>query len=308
MNIEADGLELSPSLSIGIPAGRDISWTQRILSRLESPATQVEVLVARWSKTPLTDEDLQRLNKYFPTKEVQSQARHAPAMRNAIVREAQTTHLLFLDDDMVPEPDLLYHALQLAGREPNIVHQGIPYLVANSHNWLARTEGKVYQKSFSRYLTADNQVSLLDARLMLVPVDVLLKTPFNESMAAGGGEGHELARCLIEQGIPLRLGTELLGGHTNRETLMGLIAQKRAHGRGRGYMLLNEGPGEKGWIEYIKTYIGRHLLEPAKDWRKGELNTEELMYVWGTYSVHWLGVIEEIMQAKMSFINSIFFR
>lgn len=40
-------------------------------------------------------------------------------------------------------------------------------------------------------------------------------------------------------------------------------------------------------------------MEPAKDWGRGELNLEELMYVWGTYSVHWLGVIEEIMRAKI---------
>lgn len=296
---EADGSETSPSLSVGIPAGRDISWTHRILARLESPTSRVEVLVARWSENPLTDQDLQLLNQYFPTTEVLSQARHAPAMRNAIVREARSTHLLFLDDDMVPEPDLLNNALQLVEHNPNTVHQGIPYLVANSHNWLARTEGKVYRKSFSRYLTDDNEVSLLDARLMLAPVEVLLEIPFNESMAAGGGEGHELARCIMERGIPLRLGTELKGGHINRDTITGLIAQKRAHGRGRGYMLLHEGPGEQGWLEYIKTYISRHLIEPAKDWKKGELDTGELMYVGGTYAVLWLGVIEEMMRAKI---------
>ncbi len=291
--------ENEPTLAIGIPADRDISWTQQILSRLESPTSRVEALVARWIENPLTDQDLQDLNEYFPTKEVPSQLRHAPAMRNAIVREAKSTHLLFLDDDMVPEPDLLNNALLLAGRAPNTVHQGIPYHVANSHNWLARTEGKVYKKSFSRYLHDDNGVSLLDARIMLVPVEVLLKTPFDESMAAGGGEGHELARCLLERGIPLRLGAELLGAHINRDTIMSLIAQKRAHGRGRGYMLLQDGPGEGGWSDYIKTYLHRHLIEPAKDWKKGELDTGELIYVWGTYSALWMGVVEEMMRAKL---------
>lgn len=177
--------------------------------------------------------------------------------------------------------------------------QGVPYLVANSENWLAATEGKVYRRSFGRYVTPDNKVNLLDARLMLAPVAVLLETPFSESMAAGGGEGHALALALRDHGIQLRLGSELVGYHINRDTLSSLIAQKRAHGRGRGHMLVHDGPGNNGWFGYIKTYIGRHLIQPAKDWKKSELNTAELMYVWGTYAVLWSGVMEEMVRLKV---------
>ncbi len=182
-----------PALTIGIPAGRDVSWTLQILSRLESPADRIEVLVARWIENPLIAQELQDLNKYFPTKGVLSQARHAPAMRNAIIREATSTHLLFLDDDMVPGQNLLTSALELAVREPNIVHQGIPYRVANSHKWLARTEGRLYERGYSSYVDRDDNVTLLDARLMLVPVQTLRETPFDESLVFGGGEGRELA-------------------------------------------------------------------------------------------------------------------
>lgn len=62
---------------------------------------------------------------------------------------------------------------------------------------------------------------------------------------------------------------------------------------------MQDGPGENGWSGYIKTYVHRHLKEPAKDWVKGELDIKELMYIWGTYSILWLGVLEEMARSKV---------
>lgn len=122
------------SLTLGIPADREVSWTLQILSKLNKPDDQVGVIISRWVEKPLTLQELELLNRYFPAEQVPSPARHAPAMRNAIVNRAQTSHILFLDDDMVPDPGLLNSALFLAGREPYTVHQGTPFLVANSDN------------------------------------------------------------------------------------------------------------------------------------------------------------------------------
>lgn len=286
-------------LTVGIPADRAVGWTAQILSRLDKPDAKVEVVVSRWVEKPFTPVEVRLLNDYFPTTEVLSRERHAPAMRNAIVRSAQASHILFLDDDMVPDPDLLNNALCLIKLDPESVHQGIPYRVANPQSWLARAEGKLYEKGYRRYVDSEDNVTLLDARLILAPVHLLREVPFDESLVFGGGEGRELAKRLREKGVSLRLGRELDGAHINRDTIAALVAQKRAHGRGRGYMLLHEGPGEGGWSAYIKTYLNRHLITPAKDWNKGELDIKELMYVWGTYSVLWLGVIEEMMRAKI---------
>lgn len=288
-------IEVKPTLTVGIPAGRNLDWTGRILSVLESPVSTVEVLVARWVENPLTAQELQDLNKYFPTKEILSQARHAPAMRNAIIREATSTHILFLDDDMVPGQNLLESALQLAMREPKVVHQGIPYRVANSHNWLARTEGRLYERGYSSYVDKDDNVTLLDARLMLAPVQTLRETPFDESLVFGGGEGRELARSLREKGVVLRLTRELDAAHTNRDTIAALVEQKLAHGRGRGYQLMQDGPGKNGWLAYLASYGKRHFLEPVVNRAKGELDTGELIYVWGTNTIFWLGVLEQIL-------------
>lgn len=294
-------IEKSQTLTLGIPAGRQLDWTFRILSRLESPAVTVEVLVARWTENPLTAQELLDLNNYFPTKEVLSQVRHAPAMRNAIIWEAKSTHLLFLDDDMVPAPDLLNNALQLAGREPNVVFQGIPYRVANSHSWLARTEGSLYKRGYSSYVDRDDNVTLLDARLMLAPVQTLRETPFDESLVFGGGEGRELTKSLREKGAILRLARELDATHVNRDTITALVEQKHAHGRGRGYQLMQYGPGKNGWLAYFASYGRRHYLEPVVKRVKGDLDTGELIYVWGTNTVFWVGVFEQLVRSKIRF-------
>lgn len=289
-----------PTLTLGIPSGRNSKWTERILSCLESLQTDIKVLVARWIQTPFALEEIQQLNRYFSTKEIPSQARYAPAMRNAIIDAAESTHLLFLDDDMVPEQNLLKEALHLAEREPNTVFQGVPYKVANSNKRLARIEGKLYERGYSRYVQNDGSVTLLDARLMLAPVHALRETPFDESLVFGGGEGRELARGLREKGIVLRLGPELEAAHINRDTIKAVMGQKLAHGRGRGYQLLHEGPGKRGWLTYFGGYSKRHFLEPVRDKIRGELNTEELLYIWGTNTVFWMGVSEQMVRSAVN--------
>lgn len=287
------------SITLGIPAGRAPDYIHQILSKLEKPTDRVEVLIARWVREPLSDQALELFNGYFPTREVLSKQRHAPAMRNAIIWEAESSHLLFLDDDMVPGSDLLHHAIQLAEAEPGIVYQGIPYRVANSGSWLARTEGKLYERGYKKYINRDGNVSLLDARMMLAPVKLLRETPFDESLVFGGGEGRQLAECLREKGATLRLARGLDGAHINRDTIVGLVVQKLAHGKGRGYQLVQDGPGENGWLTYIDSYAKRHFVQPAVSRFKGELETGELLYIWGTNTIFWVGVLEEIVQSRI---------
>lgn len=286
------------TLTLGIPADRNVTWTLGILSRLKKPPVQIKVLVSRWIEKPLSDKDLRSLNTYFPTQEVVSRGRYAPMMRNAILRSTKSKHILFLDDDMIPDAQLLKKALLLIQREPSVVHQGIPYHVANHAKWLARMEGKVYEKGFKKYTSEDNEVTLLDARVLLAPVAVLLKTPFDESIIFGGGEGRELATELIKRGVKLKLAPDLIASHINRETLTALIAQKRAHGRGRGHMLLDHGPGQAGWPGYIAYYFRRHFKEPIVQWLGGKIHIDELSYVLGTNIIFWLGALEEIARNR----------
>ncbi len=79
------------------------------------------------------------------------------------------------------------------------------------------------------------------------------------------------------------------------------MEQKRAHGRGRGYQLIQDGPGKNGWLVYFAYYGKRHYLEPVVKRAKGELDTEELIYVWGTNTVIWVGVFEQLVRSKIRF-------
>jgi hypothetical protein len=297
----ASGVEQSerPTLTVGIPAGRSIDWTTGILLELKGSDSNVTVLVARWSEDPLSDQELEGLNAFFSTQQVLSEARHAPAMRNAIVRETTSTHILFLDDDMVPRQNLLASAMGLAATGPDIVYQGFPFRVANADNWFARNEGKLYERGYQKYVDEQNNVSLLDARLMLVPTEALRQTPFDESLVFGGGEGRELAKHLLEKGVVLQLTGELDAAHINRGTLAAAVQQKWAHGRARGQELVQHGPGERGWARYFASYAMRHYLGPALQATTGKLEAEELLYVWSSNTVLWTAAFEYMLRPSL---------
>ncbi len=295
MQTEA-GMGKDPSLTVGIPAGRGIGWSLRILVQLQKPDSDIQVLVARWRNDPFTAQELRYLNQFYPTGEVLSDDRHASAMRNSIIRQASSSHILFLDDDMVPSVDLLSSALRLAQKEPDIVHQGIPYRVANPYNWLAKTEGQLYKRGYESYIDSQDNVSLLDARLMLAPVLVLRQIPFDESLVFGGGEGRELAKSLMEKGVVLKLARNLGAAHLNRDTVRSVIEQKLAHGRGRGYQLIHDGSGEGGWASYVVKYTRRHFVDPAINTINGELTPGELAYTLGTNTLFWVGATGEMVR------------
>lgn len=224
----------SLGLTVGIPAGRDVKYTLGILSRLKKPKVRVKVIVARWTNTPFQSDDLRSLNLYFSTKQVLSHQRNAPAMRNTIIRNTKSTHILFLDDDTVPDSLILEKALALMSHKPSYIYQGPPYLVANSTSWLARMEGKLYERGFKKYILAGNKVTLLDAKVLLSPTKILKESPFDDSLVFGGGEGRELAKCLMKRKLNLKLTPDLIARHINRDTILSLTLQKLSHGRVRG--------------------------------------------------------------------------
>jgi hypothetical protein len=290
------GETIKPALTVGIPADRDISWTARLLSKLDSVDAQVEALVARSVDKTFDSAEMSALNDIFPTVQVSSQLSHAPAMRNAVIAASRARHILFLDDDMVPGENLLASALDLADQEPDVVHQGVPYRVANVYSWLARSEGKLYERGYKKYVEADGSVSMLDARLMLAPTEVLRDTPFNESLVLGAGEGRELAKDLIRKGVVLRLAKQLDAAHLNRDTLISLAKQKRAHGRSLGYLILSNGAGEDGWWRFYANYGKRHFIRPIVEAARGDMGIDEAIYAWGTNTVLWASAFEYMLR------------
>lgn len=299
-------MRVDPTITLGIPSGRDASWILNILSVLKRPPFEVKVLIARWIKAPLAEKELILFNNFFPTEEVFSLEKYTPMMRNVIIKNANTTHILFLDDDMVPKANLLEQSYIISKNNPTTVYQGYPYRVANNNKWLARMEGKLYKKGYSSYVKGD-EVTLLDARILLAPLKIFQETPFDETMIFGGGEGRQLSETLKNKGIQLLLARNLGASHINRETVFDLFIQKRAHGRGRGHTLFTSGPGELGWQQYIKKYLTRHFKVPVVEWSNKEITLDELFYTLATNIVFWCGTIEELTRSYLrSYVRKMF--
>lgn len=285
------------SLTVAVPSGRDMSYIARIISNLswDASTAQVKFVVGRWCQQPFSDSELTSLSTTFPIEQVLCDQSHSMALRNEIIHQATTGHILFMDDDMVPSSDLIQAALALIQKEPGTVYQGPPYLVANPKSWLARMEGRLYERGYNRYVASNGTVEMLDARLLLAPVSVLLTTPFDASLY--GGEGRDLAERLLAKGVTLLLAPELVGAHINRDSLGALVTQKRLHGNGRGQRYLRMSCRHE-MVSTMKADLARHMLSPLKDMFTRRKRFAEVIYILGTNAAFWYGIMEVVIKNK----------
>jgi len=255
---------------------------------------EIRVVIARPQHDLIAGEALASLPPLVRITQIGCARTHATAMRNALIDAVDTSHVLFLDDDMVPAGDLYERAVDRARLEPAALHQGPPYLVANPQKWLARMEGRLYEETYASYV-AGRAVSLLDARLLLAPTAALRSVRFDESFRYAG-EGRQLATSLQEHGVSCVLAPDLVGYHINRATLRELCRQKRMHGWGRAHALRKNGPGASGWLGYAWRYAVRHYVVPVAElFRKEHVTVQDVAYRYLTNTVFWFGVVEAMM-------------
>lgn len=290
-------------LTIGIPCGRDVNSVLEILRSLNSIDLYIEVLVARWQKYPFSNSEIALLNQYFNVKQVLSKSKHASCRRNTILNFTSSEHILFLDDDVVPDPNLLQSAIELINSNPSDVYQGPPYLVANPDSWIARIEGKFYERTFERHITPQGETALLDARLLLAPVSILLQNPFDESLVFAG-EGEDLAQRLQSQGVRLRFAPTLIGYHKNRESICPLLQQKRCYGNGRGQVLRKKSMKNTEYWHYLYLMFMRHFIKPGINFLIGKETALEAFYTIATNLVFWIGIFEEFLTKRSEYYLS----
>jgi hypothetical protein len=286
-------------ITIIIPNGRTVSALRRTLLPLLPVNTAViQLIVARYMGHELDYSQTSELkvNLDIPMKIVYSKFKEPPCMRNAALDIVVSGHVLFLDDDVIPDPSLLKNAVDLIVKDPMTVYQGPPYHTANTESALARLEGKLYERGFASYVTENGNLSLLDARIMLAPRSVFDDCPFNDKLI-WGGEGRDLAERLLAKGHELKIAQTLRVKHINRSTLKELIDQKRAHGYGRGAQLRSDGFGKGGWTAYARRYYRRHFHEPLQNLFLGELPIQETMYTIMSNMLFWtFAIINYIKQ------------
>lgn len=277
-------------IALVVPNGRDEAALARTIAPLDLPdGLEVQVIVGRHRARPLQLRQTRELGLTIdvPVAVVYSDRLEPPCLRNAALEAVADGHVLFLDDDVIPSASLLHAAAELIRTSPSVVHQGPPFLTANDHKFLARLEGALYERSFASYVDPTGRVSLLDARILLAPREALARCPFDDTLA-WGGEGRDLAARMIASGVELRLAPSLQAKHLNRDTLPGLILQKRAHGFGRGAILRRNGPGHGGWGNYAKRYLNRHFWDPIRDAVLGRLSLSDATYTLVSNLLFWM--------------------
>ena len=102
-----------PVFSLVIPSKNRAEILIQALTHLESltyPRSKFEVLVVNDGSTDATKEYLEKLQVGYRLRVFHRPGSGTSATRNFAIKQAQGTHVLFIDDDVFPCPDLLeYH-------------------------------------------------------------------------------------------------------------------------------------------------------------------------------------------------------
>ena len=113
-------------ITIIIPNGRTVSALRRTLLPLLPVNTAViQLIVARYMGHELDYSQTSELkvNLDIPMKIVYSKFKEPPCMRNAALDIVVSGHVLFLDDDVIPDPSLLKNAVDLIVKDPMTVYK-----------------------------------------------------------------------------------------------------------------------------------------------------------------------------------------
>lgn len=105
-----DDLVFSPMFSLVIPTRNRADILVEVLTYLETlnyPRSKFEVLVINDGSTDETAEKLSKVEVGYRLRLFHQQPQGTSAARNLGIKEAQGTHVLFIDDDVFPAPDLL---------------------------------------------------------------------------------------------------------------------------------------------------------------------------------------------------------
>ena len=98
--------------SLVVPTRNRAEILVQMLAYLESltyPRSKFEVLVVNDGSTDDTAEKLNKLEVGYRLRLFHQEPQGTSAARNLAIREASGTHILFIDDDVFPAPDILEH-------------------------------------------------------------------------------------------------------------------------------------------------------------------------------------------------------
>lgn len=236
------GDRANPSISICIVTGRRTRALDACLASLQvqREPPSFEVLVGA-DRDPGVAEVVRRR---FPEARVRIVDGSLPgAARNLIVDHARGDLLLFLDDDVTAESDLLARLADLARAHPEAGVFGGPNDTPIESSRFQIVQGAVLASAVGagpvRRRYGAHPSGYADERFFIlcnlaVRRDVMV--PFEHDLVCA--EENALLSVMSRSGVAMYYDPELVVYHERRPTLAGFIQQMHKYGRGRGQLLV----------------------------------------------------------------------
>ncbi len=250
----------SPRLSVVTPTYNRRDRLARVLEALRAQSVSPEIFEVVVVDDGSSDDTVAWLEaQHFPfTLQIRSQANQGPAVaRNTGVTNASGDLVLFLDDDVVPVPELIEQHLAshdaesadlvVLGTLSSLPHYEQPWVaweqVQVEKQYTAMQRGD-YAPTFRQFWTGNASVSrqhLLDAGL------------FNSSFLRG--EDVELGRRLAERGLEFRFNPRAKGLHHAERSLASFRHAHESYGRLE--VEIFEGDSQEALLEVLGGNLAR---------------------------------------------------
>ncbi|HEX5042467.1 MAG TPA: glycosyltransferase family 2 protein [Candidatus Polarisedimenticolaceae bacterium] len=227
---------MSPRLSVVIPTRNRAASLRRLLHALapQVQALEAEVLVAADACDEDTAAAVLRWPAPFPCTLVEVAGRGASAARAAGARAAGGDLLLFLDDDMEPEPGLLAaHVAAHAGQPPGAVMGASPPRLDPPLNFFRLALRDWWEDDLEERMRPGHRATFRDLQTgnLSLPACLLARAGgFDPALPCR--EDHELGIRLLALSAEFRFVPGALAWHRDGTTLEGSFRRARLEGRG----------------------------------------------------------------------------
>lgn len=227
-----------PLVSVCIASGRRSKLLERCLASL-----QEQEGAPTWELVVVADGDPAVLDvtaAAFPDATMLSVDKRNPgAARNAAIAEATGDFLLFLDDDVTAEPDLLATLARLVAEHPGVDVFGGPNLTPDGSSTFEVVQGAVLGSIVAsgpvRRRYGRHPATTADERYFILCNLAIRRTAMLEfATELVCAEENQVLHQLRLLGHEMRYDPSLAVDHARRSDYRGFSAQLRKYGRGRG--------------------------------------------------------------------------
>ncbi|MBZ5513966.1 MAG: polysaccharide deacetylase family protein [Acidobacteriia bacterium] len=236
-------MRTSPLVSVIIPTHQRPQALARVLEGLRCqtfPASDLEVVVVLDGPCRETQALLESGAFPFALRWFVEPARGAPAARNLGVAQARGEVLLFLDDDIIPVPELIDLHLRARDREGVVVFGGFKPAPNSPERFVQETVdwSHVHYERCSAPGYNPTHSDLPDGNMSATKGDLIRAGLWDETFSGvGGDDDRELALRLLKHGIALKFDKQAIGYHYYAKSWSDLLYDQRHIGCAHQYYM-----------------------------------------------------------------------